>query len=1015
MKKLLGIFTAATMLLPMCTYAAGPKITVNGKEAEFSDVEVIDGRTYVAAEELLKSYEAQYEIKGDTVTAEKNGAAAVEKLKTIGENTFLPLRSLAESLGGTVYWDAITGDIKVAISLTDEGVFNKHYYTVSNDGRNLDIVDGGLVLAAEEDKASQSWLLEKKNDGYYCVTNKNNGNSPDIPGGATDPGTKLIQYASNSNDNQRFSFEPKDGYWLIKVKHSGLYLTAHEDGSLTQEELDGKEDQQFVLAYSGKTEKASHGVDPSLKVAEKTPLDEDHYYRADGLGDKITIVKKSGGLVDIIGDETISDVMLSWNGDGSYALLAKEDGKNLGSYVFEEAGEKEKGSALEKQPYHKTYQTIQQDGKYLSLTDDGLCFSDTKTVWQFVSGGEGFYAVTEKESGKSIDVPNVSTEPGVELIAYAAGSGDNQRFALEDAGDGKYRIMAKHSSLYFAQRDGKLIQAEEGDEFTLTYVGDSDALTMGVTAMPFLIEDEEYVNNIKVQWNEVYGASRYDVYRAEGDGEYQYLTSLEGLCIDDYDLKIGQSYSYRVDAVDDKYFIDSAESEKTETYQLPDIEFNEFSNLKSSGLNRPNTLTDGETYFRLSHKSREDGAGGFGSMVLTTSKDDITYGDEMEVLSFQDILDSPSTEDIEYCGFESIHYVYNHETGMLYMWAHMEANGGYGYARVAVAYGKPGERFKFNCFRPEGDDSRDMGIFVDDDNTAYIICAIHNNADLAIYRLTDDWTDVERRSCIVNYGKWRELPSVLKKDGIYYLFHSGTAGWYPTQGGYNTATNFEGPWSELRTIGNTNTFSSQSGGVSHLTDGGDDALMISYRWMWWWQDATNRSTQNRLMPITISNGYAFFDYYDRFYYNLDEDLLIPIQKGRILSQSRPVTATNRNEWAADVNDGNYNTEWVAENQWPQSVTINLEQVYDLSEMQISWRSYNGSEAYYNYTVEASLDGENWETILDRSEGYTDYAFTIDALSGPAQYVRVNILDTNPRSGEKDSYSPNMYEIRILGY
>ncbi len=1021
MKRALSIVSAfAVAIGSLAVSAAGTqsKIFIDGKEADLKNVLLVEGKTFVEAEELIGAIGAESEAGIDKTSVEKNGVTAVEELYTVDGKDYLPLRDLAESLGGTVYWEALTGNISVDLEPTEEGVFNKHYYTVSQGEKQLAVVDGGLVLAENPEEAAAQWFLEKKSDGFYSFTNRGNGNSPDVPNGQTDSGVKLIQYSANNNDNQRFALEKKDGVWYVKVKHSELYLTADGEGSITQEEFTGEENQRFVFTYAGRTEKAVHGADAALKIPEKTPLDDKHIYKAEGLGDNVTVVKKSGGFVDIIGAKTISDVMPSWNGDGSYSLLSKEDGESVGSYVFEITGEAER-QEYKKPPIHKKYVTIEKDGKYLSITDDGLCFSDKEDWWQFLYAGDGFYAITEKETGKSLDVPSASEEVGVELITYAAGSGDNQRFeALIDSGD-KYTFNVKHSGLALAEKDGKLIQtsAEEASVFTLKSVGDSDVLTMGVTAMPFLIEDEEYVTNIKVQWNEVSGAEFYNVYRREGKGDYEFLESLEGLCVDDYGLKIGESYSYCVEAVSDGFLLDSAESEAVETYQLPNIEFNEFSNLKASGLNRPNTLTDGKTYFSLSHKGREDGAGGFGSMVLRTSEDDITYGDEFEVLSFEDIVSSPSTEgdDIEYCGFESIHYVYNKETGMLYMWAHMEANGGYGYARVAVAYGKPGERFKFNCFRPEGDDSRDMGIYVDDDNTAYIICAIHNNADLAIYRLTEDWTDVERRSCIVNYGKWRELPSVLKKDGIYYLFHSGTAGWYPTQGGYNTATNFEGPWSEMRTIGNTNTFSSQSGGVSHLTEGSDNTLMISYRWMWWWQDATNRITQNRLMPITISNGYAFFDYFDRFYYNLEEDLLIPIQKGKILSQGKPITATNRNEWASDANDGNYMTEWVAENEWPQSVTINLEQVYDLSEMQISWRSYNGSEPYYSYTVETSLDGKEWETVLDKSEGFTDYAFTIDALSGAAQYVRVNILDTTPRSGNKDSYSPNMYEIRILGY
>ncbi len=1018
-KRTIGVFTAAVMMLP--SYGAFAKegvVSVNGETADVGETVLVSDRTMAEADKLMNALGVEYEEKNNVITAKFNGAVAEAETKEIDGKKYLPLRAVVEDLGGSVYWNAETGSISVKLALTEEGVFNKHYYRIASGGKSLDIVDGGLVMSDESSEASQWWMLTKKSDGYYTFINKSNGNSPDVPSGSTDAGKGLIQYAANNNDNQHFGIIlNEDGSSYITVKHSKLYLTV-TDGGITQEEFTGEDNQKFNLTYLGKAEKEEREIDLSLKKAEKTPLDDKHYYKAENLGDKVKIVWKSGGLVDIIGDKTISDVMLSWNGE-SYDLLDKETGKVTESLTFEEAGVIENAGAYEKAPLHKMYVTIEKDGKYLTVKDGAPAFEKCditdSSLWQLLAKGNDYYSVINKAEGKSIDVPSASTDEGKELICYAPGTGDNQRFKIVKNDEGGYTLTVKHSELYLAEKDGKLIQTENSDSFNITEKGESDAKTMGVTAMPFLIEGEEYLTNIKVQWNDA-GAERYDVYRSENGGEYEFVTSLEGLSIDDYDLKIGKEYSYRVDAISGQHLIDSAVSEKAKTYQLPDIEFNEFSNIKMSGLNRPNSLTDGKTYFRLSHKGRTDGGGGFGSMVLTTSEDDVTYGNEIEVLSFEDIVNDPSTADtkIETVGFESIHYAYNKETGMLFMWAHMEANGGYGYARAAVAYGKPGERFEFNCFRPMGDDSRDMGMYVDDDNSAYIICAIHGNADLAIYKLTDDWTDVEER-IIVNYGKHRELPSVLKKDGIYYLFHSGTAGWYPTQGGYNVAESMEGPWSEMREIGNTNTFSSQSGGVSHLTKDGDDALMLSYRWMWWWQDATNRNTQNRLMPITVSNGYAFFDFYDNFYYNLDSDLLIPIQKGRLLSQGKPVTATNNNAWASDANDGNYRTEWVAEKNWPESITINLEQVYSLSQMQISWRSWNSQETYYSYTVETSIDGENWTTVLDRSEGFTDYAFTVDELLGQAQYVRVNILDTTPRNENKDAYTPNMYEIKILGY
>ncbi len=640
-------------------------------------------------------------------------------------------------------------------------------------------------------------------------------------------------------------------------------------------------------------------------------------------------------------------------------------------------------------------------------------------IWTFVTQGNGMYVITNKKSGRSFDIPSASTVSGTWLTQYATNYGDNQIFELIENKDGSYMFKNKNSGLYLTLKNGYIAQAGRTNNklqsFSLTEVGESDTKMIGAAATLFVLKGEDSVTNARLQWNSVNGAASYDIYRSVDGGDFEFFTSLTGTSLDDYDLEIGSSYSYRVYALDGQTLIDFVETEPVEPYPLP-ADLKSSSNLEESSLDRPNSLYVDGVYYNFSSWSRDDG-NGFGRLMMRTSTDDITYGEWTEVLNYEEILENETCADFTSCRFESQNFLYNPVANKFVFIAHFEADGGYGTAMTSFASATPGERFTFHrAIRPEGGDTRDLNVYVDDDNKAYLIAAINVNADLALYELNEDWTDVTRLVCIVNKNSWRELPSMLKVDGIYYLFSSGTAGWYPTQGMYNTATSIDGPWSPLRPVGNTTTFSSQSGTVFKLKDGSSNYIMSTYRWMYFWNDAIVKRTTNRRYPITVSNGYAFYDFFDELLYNWDNDDLVPVQNGRLLSQGMPSKTTPSEGDAKYVNDGDYRTYWYGGGSevWPFTWEVDLGQVYSLTELQISWLIWNGSEPYYKYKVEGSVDGVSYTTLLDNTEGFTDYGFTVDELSGTARYVKLTVVDAKPRSSNTNNYPAQLYEVKVFG-
>src|SRR5690606_9298703 len=115
---------------------------------------------------------------------------------------------------------------------------------------------------------------------------------------------------------------------------------------------------------------------------------------------------------------------------------------------------------------------------------------------------------------------------------------------------------------------------------------------------------------------------------------------------------------------------------------------------------------------------KRDSKGSQGVNVYS-SKD--LYNWQFEALAFSPVdgLDSDITWG---CIMERPKVIYNPQTKKFVMWFHLELKGqGYDAARAAVAVSdSPQGPFQFvDSFRPNGNMSRDMGLFVDDDGKAY--------------------------------------------------------------------------------------------------------------------------------------------------------------------------------------------------------------------------------------------------------------------------------------------------------
>ena len=139
--------------------------------------------------------------------------------------------------------------------------------------------------------------------------------------------------------------------------------------------------------------------------------------------------------------------------------------------------------------------------------------------------------------------------------------------------------------------------------------------------------------------------------------------------------------------------------------------------------------------------------------------------------------------------------IYNKVTRQYVMWVHIDRDD-YGYARAGVAVSdKPEGPFRYlGSMRPNGQQTRDMTVFQDDDGRAYLVYASENNNTMQVCLLAPDYlkpTAVFRRILV---DQRREAPAVFKADGKYYLITSLCSGWDPNAARVAVADSLLGEW-----------------------------------------------------------------------------------------------------------------------------------------------------------------------------------------------------------------------------
>jgi len=252
---------------------------------------------------------------------------------------------------------------------------------------------------------------------------------------------------------------------------------------------------------------------------------------------------------------------------------------------------------------------------------------------------------------------------------------------------------------------------------------------------------------------------------------------------------------------------------------------------------------EGTYYWFGEHKSDRSNSALVG--VTCYSSNDL-YNWKNEGVALSVIEGDPAHDIAKGCVIERPKVVFNKKTGKFVMWFHLELRRqGYAAARVGLAVsdkvtgpynfirsyrpnagiwpeGMPDSEkntdiSSFNSLKswtPDwleavsnglfvkrdfkgGQMSRDMTIFVDDDEKAYHIYSSEENLTLQIAELSDDYQSHTGKYMRLAPAGHNEAPAIFKKDGRYFMITSGCTGWKPNAARMFTSINIWGPWQQL--------------------------------------------------------------------------------------------------------------------------------------------------------------------------------------------------------------------------
>lgn len=244
-------------------------------------------------------------------------------------------------------------------------------------------------------------------------------------------------------------------------------------------------------------------------------------------------------------------------------------------------------------------------------------------------------------------------------------------------------------------------------------------------------------------------------------------------------------------------------------------------------------IKSGETWLPEINKEWEGYRTNAGGVSCYSSKDLYNW-------KFEGVALAPELNDLDHDlhtsrVIERPKVIYNDPSRKFVMWMHIDSvDYSYAMAGVAVSDTPTGPFTYIKSMRPNGQMSRDMTLFKDEDGRAYHVYSSESNATLYISLLSDDYLEPSGTYIREFEERFREAPAVFKHRGKYFVVSSGCTGWSSNPAEVAVADSMLGAWEVMGNpcVGNEadKTFTSQSTYVLPVQGKKDAFIFMADRW-----------------------------------------------------------------------------------------------------------------------------------------------------------------------------------------